>query len=85
MWYDDGTHDGGEYCEECDRSFYGDWNTVAVDPFHDRFRCPHCGYVHPKTILSDYFYELGTYLLSPADTEHEAFPMTPPYMPKYEA
>lgn len=54
----------GWYCETCDKSYPDDdFETVVVDEYYQRFKCPHCGYVHPPIHVTDYGYAFREYLL----------------------
>ncbi len=60
----DNYDDEGWYCETCDQSYSDDdFEMVKVDEHYERFKCPHCGYIYPKLVLSDYGYQFREYLL----------------------
>lgn len=76
----------GDYCENCDGVFDGnDMVVVPVDEWGERYGCPLCGHVFDGVFMSDYFTELGLYLLSVADEEDYAWPGMSTLLPKYEA
>lgn len=68
MW--DDNYDEGNYCAECDTSFYCDPHVIAWDEWHEQNVCPRCGHVEPELYLNDRYYSLGFYLLSVADDDH---------------
>jgi len=78
-------YDEGSYCENCDQSFGSDdYDIVPVDQWTEHCACPLCGHVDPQVMFSDYYYDLGLYLLSIADDDF-AWPEYVLCLPKYEA
>lgn len=78
------SYDEGGYCEYGDHSFYEDEVAVPLDQWTERYACPICGHVDERVYKSDYYYDLGLYLLSVADDDF----VWPEYwtpLPKYEA
>lgn len=69
------------YCQNCDTTFRGDYVTIPVGDWQERYACPNCHYVEPRLHFSDVFYDLGLYLLEIAD--QDTWPETS-YLPPYE-
>lgn len=72
--------DEGNYCGNCDDSFYVHPVIIPIDRWYERYACPLCGHIEPKVFKTDYFYDVALYLLQVADDD-----TWPDWMPKYES
>lgn len=77
-------YDGGGYCEYGDHSFHEDEVIVPVNQWSEQYACPVCGHIDTKVYRSDYYYEVGFYLLSIADDDF-TWPEYSTRLPAYEA
>jgi hypothetical protein len=75
--------DRGAYCEHCDGSFSeGDLVVERVNEWSERYGCPLCGHIEPRTYPTDHYVEVGLYLLQAADEDTYPWQI---YLPAYIA